>query len=114
MYQVYDVAQLLGAGENVIGVILGDGWAVGYIAFHHRQQYFDRPRLLAQLEITLTDGHAITVATDRSWKHRFGPLLENDLIMGEAYDARLEMPGWDAPGFDNARWMRLYVRTGNF
>ena len=105
LYQVYDVAQLLGEGENVIGAILGDGWAVGHIAFHHRQQYFDRPRLLAQLEITLADGRAITVATDRSWKHQFGPLLENDLIMGEAYDARLEMPGWDAPGFDDQHWL---------
>ena len=24
--------------------------------------------------------------------------------MGEFYDARKEMPGWDAPGFDDSRW----------
>jgi len=104
-YQVYDVASLLRQGENVIGAILGDGWAVGHIGWHHRQQYFDRPRLLAQLEITMVDDHVITIATDRSWKYQFGPLLENDLIMGEAYDARLELPGWDAPGFDDKRWL---------
>jgi alpha-L-rhamnosidase len=51
-YQVYDVASLLRQGENVIGAILGDGWAVGHIGWHHRQHYSDRPRLLAQLEIT--------------------------------------------------------------
>lgn len=103
-YQVYDVAGLLRQGENVIGAILGDGWAVGHIAFHHRQQYVDRPSLLAQLEIAMADGRAITVATDGAWKHQFGPLLENDLIMGEAYDARLELPGWDSPGFEDQRW----------
>jgi alpha-L-rhamnosidase len=104
-YQVYDVAALLHQGENVIAAILGDGWAVGHIGWHHRQKYFDRPRLLAQLEITMTDGLAITVATDHSWKYQFGPLLESDLVMGEAYDARLELPGWDAPGFDDKRWL---------
>ena len=104
-YQVYDVAHLLGEGENVIGAILGDGWAVGHIAFHHRQQYFDRPRLLAQLEVTLADDRVITVATDPSWKHQFGPILEGDMIMGEAYDARLELPGWDLAGFDDQRWL---------
>jgi alpha-L-rhamnosidase len=104
-YQVYDVAHLLGEGVNVIGAILGDGWAVGHIGWHHRQHYFDRPRLLAQLEITMADGRVITIATDQSWKYQFGPLLENDLVMGEAYDARLELPGWDAPGFDDKRWL---------
>jgi len=104
-YQVYDVTPLLRQGENVIGAVLGDGWAVGYVAWHSRQQYVDRPRLLAQMEITLTDGRTFVVATDRTWKHQFGPLLENDLLMGEAYDARLELPGWDAPGFDDRRWL---------
>ena len=103
-YRVYDVTPLLRSGENVLGAVLGDGWAVGYVAWHHRQQYFDRPRLLAQLEITLADGSTRIVATDSSWKHRFGPILENDMLMGEAYDARLELPGWDMPGFDDSRW----------
>ena len=26
------------------------------------------------------------------------------MLMGETYDARLEMPGWDTPGFDDAAW----------
>lgn len=108
-YRVYDVTDLLRDGENVLGAVLGDGWAVGHIAWGPRQQYVDRPRLLAQLEITLADSRTIIVVTDRTWKHQFGPLLENDLLMGEAYDARLEMPGWDRPGFDDGRWLRVEV-----
>ncbi len=107
LYQVYDVTNLLRQGENVIGAVLGDGWAVGYLAWHPRQQYFDRPRLLAQVEITMADGRKIKVVTDRTWKYQFGPLLENDLLMGEAYDARLELPGWDRPGFDDNPWLRV-------
>lgn len=108
-YKVYDVTDLLYDGENVFGVLLGDGWAVGHISWNHRQRYVDRPRLLAQLEIMLEDGSTTTVVTDESWKHQVGALLENDLLMGEAYDARLEMPGWDAPGFDDQRWLSVEV-----
>jgi alpha-L-rhamnosidase len=104
-YQVYEVTELLQAGENVIGAILGDGWAAGHVGMGARQNYVDRPRLLAQLELTLADGSTQIVVTDRSWKHQFGPLLENDLLMGEAYDARLELPGWERPHFDDQCWL---------
>src|SRR4051794_2139504 len=99
-YRVYDVAALLHQGENAIGALLGDGWAVGQIGLTARQQYFDRPYLLAQLEVTLADGQVVRVVTDRTWKQQFGALLESDLLQGEAYDARLEMPGWVQPAFN--------------
>ena len=104
-YNVYDVTYLLTSGENVLGAILGDGWAVGHVGWANRQQYADRPLLLAQLEITSADGSVQTITSDRTWRHWYGPLLDNDLLMGEAYDARLEMPGWDQPGFDDRRWL---------
>ncbi|MCL4831810.1 MAG: family 78 glycoside hydrolase catalytic domain [Caldilineaceae bacterium] len=106
-YSVYDVTRLLKSEENVIGVILGDGWAAGYVGMGARQNYVDRPRLLAQLEVTFADGSSQRIGSDRTWKHQFGPLLENDLIMGEAYDARLAMPGWDTNGFDDKGWRRV-------
>ncbi|MCA0453724.1 MAG: glycoside hydrolase family 78 protein [Chloroflexi bacterium] len=103
-YKVYDVTKLLKLGDNVLGAALGDGWAVGHISWNHRQQYVDRPRLLAQLEVTLDDGSKLSVVTDESWRYQFGPILSNDLLMGEEYDARLEMPGWDTPSFDDRGW----------
>ncbi len=113
-YNVYDVTELLHPGENTLGAILGDGWAAGHIGWAHRQQYVDRPRLLAQLEVTTKAGATITVAGDRTWKHWYGPLLHNDLLMGEAYDARLELRGWDCSGFDDRRWLpvELFDDTG--
>lgn len=106
-YNVYDIAHLLHGGENAIGAILGDGWAVGHLGWAHRQIYFDRPRLMAQLEITLEDGTMVTVATDTTWKYALGPLLENDFLMGEAYDARQENSGWDEAGFDDTGWLNV-------
>ncbi len=105
-YNVYDVTSLLRQGDNAIGAVLGDGWAVGRLGWTAtRQHYVDRPRLLAQLEITHADGRTQLITSDGTWKQQFGALLDNDMQAGEAYDARLEMPGWDSPGFDDKRWL---------
>lgn len=98
-YLTYDVGHLVKRGENAIGAILGDGWAVGYIGWLHRQNYVDRPQLLAQFEINLTDGSTHTVISDGSWLYQFGAITHSDFLMGEAYDARKELPGWDTPDF---------------
>jgi alpha-L-rhamnosidase len=104
-YQTYDVTGQLHEGENVLGVILGDGWYCGCLAWKVRRQgYGDRPRLLAQLEIVLADGSKMTVASDPSWKTTTGPILESDFLMGEIYDARLELGAWSGPGYNDAQW----------
>jgi alpha-L-rhamnosidase len=108
-YQTYDVTDLLAAGDNVIGAILGDGWYCGHVAWAGRQHYGDRPKLFATLLITFTDGRTYTVATDATWQTTYGPLLESDLLMGESYDARREMPGWDTPAFDAVRWQSVEI-----
>src|SRR5690606_31846177 len=50
-----------------------------------------------------------TIISDGTWRTQFGPLFDNDLLMGEAYDARREIPGWDEPGFDDSAWHRVMV-----
>jgi alpha-L-rhamnosidase len=45
-----------------------------------------------------------TVATGPDWKVRDGPLLRNNIYLGEVYDARREIPGWDSPGATEAGW----------
>ena len=108
-YMAYDVTDILQSGENVIGAILGDGWAVGHIGRHDRQRYVEIPRLLSQLEVTLAGGRTERIVSDASWTYHYGALLDNDLIMGEAYDARLETHGWDAKGFDDSTWRKVQV-----
>ena len=106
-YNVYDVTAFLRPGDNVLGAILGDGWAVGRVGMSSRQLYFDRPRFLAQLEITMMDNKVVMIASDQLWKYQFGPILENDLLHGEAYDATQEMPGWNMANFDDLGWMAV-------
>jgi alpha-L-rhamnosidase len=65
----------------------------------------DRPHLLAQLEALLTDGSIYTVTSDNSWSYRFGPITHSDFLMGEAHDARKELPGWDMPEIDASDWL---------
>jgi alpha-L-rhamnosidase len=111
-YQVYDVTALLRAGENVLGAVLGDGWYCGYVAWKKRQFYGERPSLLAQLRVVLGDGTAVTVGTDSTWKTLTGPILENDLLKGEAYDARLELAGWSEPGYPAVDWQPVLTIDG--
>jgi alpha-L-rhamnosidase len=98
-YHTYDVTSLVGSGANGCGAILGDGWYCGHLHSDPRQTYGDRPKLLAQLELQFADGTTQIVATDPTWLAGEGPIRSSDLLMGEDYDARLEIPGWSAPGF---------------
>ena len=104
-FHSYDVTDLLSEGENVLGGIIASGWFAGYYGpFHDKGYYGHDAWFSAELAIEYEDGSCETVATDRSWKGADGPILHADLLMGETYDARREMPGWDAPGFDDSSW----------
>ena len=54
--------------------------------------------------MTGADGTRGGVVSDATWQVGRGPIIHNSLQEGETYDARLEVPGWDAPGFDASRW----------
>jgi len=108
--QSYDIAALLNQGKNVIGVVLGDGWYCGRIGWGGRQSYGAKPELIADLDIVFSDGSSIRIVTDGSWKTATGPILENDLLMGEIYDARKELTGWSEAAYDDSAWTP--VQTG--
>ncbi len=104
-YRVYDVKEYLQPGANAIGAILGDGWYAGYLAWrNNRNLYGDQLSLCAQIEFEYFDGTSEKLITDSSWKTAFGPIIASDIYHGETYDARREIPGWDAAGFDDAAW----------
>jgi alpha-L-rhamnosidase len=108
-YQAYDVTDLLRSGPNAFGAILGDGWGVGHIAWVGRQRYGDRPRFLAQLILTNSDGSKEIIGTNNTWKLTSGPILESDLLMGESYDARRELTGWSNPGYNDESWCAVEI-----
>jgi alpha-L-rhamnosidase len=109
-YQTYDVTSVLRRGDNALGAILGSGWYRGQIGFRqHRNHYGDRLALLAQLEVAYADGTREMIGSDAQWKASTGPIQAAEIYGGETYDARLEKPGWDAPGFNDSSWTGVRV-----
>lgn len=103
-YQTYDVTNLLQTGQNAVGVVLGDGWFCGHVGLTGGNNYGTQPRAFVQLHLTYQDGMTETVVSDASWKAASGPILRDDLLDGETYDARKEMPGWNTAEFDDRAW----------
>ncbi|WP_411098484.1 family 78 glycoside hydrolase catalytic domain [Streptomyces sp. x-45] len=113
LYAVHDVTELLGRGENAVGVALGRGFygmTTPNVWNWHRAPWHGEPRLLAQLEIDHPDGTRTTVATDTEWRITEGPTLSDSLYAGETYDARRAPDGWTRAGFDDSGWRPAGVR----
>lgn len=103
-YQTYDVTAIIDQ-NNALGAVLGDGWYRGNIGWQDQRNYYgEQLGLLLQLQIDYTDGTGETIVSDGNWKVSTGPIVVSDIYNGEKYDARLEMPGWASPGFDEKKW----------
>ncbi len=112
-YQTYDVTPLLKKGKNAVAALVGEGWYAGMVGLLERLPYGPQLGLIAQLEIECKDGTTHLITTDSSWKGtKDGPITGNDIVRGETYDARKEIPGWDTPDFDNRAWRAVVLITG--
>ena len=107
MYLSYDIKNLLRAGENVIGAILGNGF---YNPASYWTEGYGTPRFIGQIHIKYTDGTEQVILSDQSWKASKGPIIMDLIYDGEHYDARLEQQGWCAPGFDDSKWEKVVIR----
>src|SRR5258708_31849876 len=57
-YQTYDVTNLLKAGRNAMGAVLGDGWYRGVIGFAGAHDHYgSQLARFCQLQVTNQDGH---------------------------------------------------------
>ena len=100
-YQTYDVTDLLVPDMNAIGAILADGW------YQPRRTcrplcVWKQSRVLPADAHRAVDGTLERIVTDDRWKWTYGPILYADLLRGEVYDARLELPGWNEAGYDDS------------
>ena len=106
-YQTYDVTSMIAEGNNILGVILADGWWVGRVGLTGDCcQYGDKLGILVQTELLYEDGTR-EMFDARDGVSSVGPLVYSDLFVGERYDAGKELAGWDRPGFDDSDWKVL-------
>jgi len=96
-YQTYDVTGMLSQGNHALTAELADGWYRGSTgAWGLRNQYGRETKLLAQLEITYTDGTCDTIISDESWDwSNDGPIRFADNKDGEVVNANRE-PSYSA------------------
>ncbi len=100
-----EVTGLLQVGENVLAVVLANGYQCPPSgAWGAWQKSAEPPRFLLELELELADGSRRLLGSDPTWRRRPGAIVHNDFWMQEAWDLRREQKGWDRPGFGDADW----------
>ena len=104
LYVVHDISSLIKNGNNVAGVMLGNGWwnplpfkLFGRWDLRNYQQT-GRPCLKAEIHIRYKDGTTDFIGTDENWKTIAGPVVRNNVYLGEHYDARQDIQNWNLPG----------------
>jgi len=106
LYVTYDVTGHLKKGTNAVGVILGNGrYFAPRITEPIATTTYGYPKLLLQMRVEYDDGSSVEVVSDETWKLTTnGPIRTNNDYDGEDYDARMELPGWCSPGYDDSQW----------
>ncbi|MGI5423507.1 family 78 glycoside hydrolase catalytic domain [Streptomyces sp. CA-179760] len=106
---VADVTTLIRSGRNALGLTLTGGWYTERFGFRDAAERFYEgpPAAAAQLTLEYEDGGVDTVITDERWRWTRAPVVSASLYQGETYDARLAVPGWSGPVFDDSHWSRV-------
>jgi hypothetical protein len=111
-YNTFELsANQLKNGENVIGVLLGNGMyntlAERYTKFFVS---FGPPTLFFKMKIVYKDGSSAFIKSDESWKYSESPITYNSIFGGEDYNANLEQKGWNEAGFNDSNWKKVVVQ----
>lgn len=102
-YDKYDLTPYLRAGENVIGLLLGNGFlnCIGGVPWSFEQaSYRSAPKVALSV---LIDGE-LAFEADERFVCAPSAITFDDLRMGEYYDARLEQKDWCSVDFDDRAW----------
>ncbi len=89
-------------GENVIGVILGNGFQNnpgGWVWEFDKARFRSAPKFALCLEF---EDKKIESGTD--FKVHSSPIIYDDYRYGTKYNANHEIDGWNKQGFDDTKW----------
>ena len=103
-YDNYDLSPYLVEGENVIGILLGNGFLNPNIAVWDFCKFPFRSAPMVALSAEI-NGKEIFDATEL--KCTESPITFEEFHSGEYYDARLELDGWKCADFDDSNWRNV-------
>lgn len=101
--QSFDVTKFVKEGTNTLAALVGRGWFAGMISsvgLNPEECGWRRhPAFWAELKIEHKDGTREVIGTDKRWRSAYlsPALLENDLYLGEEYDASFDDVKWKLP-----------------
>lgn len=110
LYVSFDITHQLQQGENVVGVMLGNG-------FYNipRERYlkmitsYGAPKMIMNIRIQYADGSVRHIVSDSNWKVTDSPVTYSSIYGGEDYDANKEQAGWTSPGFNDQSWSKPVI-----
>lgn len=103
-YVTYKVMNLR-EGDNTLALKVGDGWYRGkFGVLGFGANYGKELAVLFQLEVFYEDGTTNIVTSGEDMMVTEGPIRYSDFMVGERYDARQEIPDWNALACDTTSW----------
>lgn len=117
-YAEYDLSDVLSQGKNCLGITLGNGfYNLLPMTFWGRRNIRNvvptgNPVFIARLKLEYSDGQMEELTSNHSWKYAYGPIKKNNVYLGEVYDARDEVIGWETIGFDDSQWLAAVENDG--
>ncbi|MDI4645804.1 alpha-L-rhamnosidase [Cohnella hashimotonis] len=110
-YVAYDITADLTVGKHSFGTMLGNGFYNQTARTVEGRMSYGNPRFLLQLMIKYADGSEERIVSDGSWRNECGPILFDNVFVGEVYDARREIEGWCEPEFDESDWQPVHIMS---
>ena len=117
-YSSYDLTKQLKQGNNTLGTTLGNGF-YNPLPLRMWGKYnlreglpSGKPCFIARLTIEYADGKKEEIITDRNWRYSYGPVMKNNVYLGEVYDAGHEQKDWITSGFDESSWKNSIIVNG--
>jgi alpha-L-rhamnosidase len=109
-YNNYDITDQIRNGENVIGVIVGNGfYNINRERYRKLVIAYGYPKLIFNIIVKYKDGKVLNFVSDESCRVSPSPITFSSIYGGEDYDATLEQENWRTSGFDDSDWKRAVL-----
>ena len=105
-FDTYDLTPCLRQGENVLGILLGNGFQNdfgGAVWDFDKAPWRSAPKLALEFHAH-GDSGSLAFSADGQFLTLPSPILFDEYRLGEVYDARREPTGWNLPDFDDSDW----------